>query len=157
MKYRKAFSFAPVHLLLSQYIKLIYSGDIWTHFLRTHFKSLFFIWGKHVYSVAWLLFLWEGSPCPKYDIVLTMYTLRLLDYFFHSYVTALPLNIFLIDLVGRRWTGAVNLFGCGLFFILLQLPVPQTALTCFIFLVRGFSSGMFNFVYIYTSEVSALQ
>ncbi|XP_045173106.2 putative transporter SVOPL isoform X2 [Mercenaria mercenaria] len=66
---------------------------------------------------------------------------------------ALPLNIFLIDLVGRRWTGAVNLFGCGLFFILLQLPVPQTVLTVFIFMVRGFSSGMFNFVYIYTSEV----
>ncbi|KAL4224126.1 hypothetical protein ACF0H5_017579 [Mactra antiquata] len=66
---------------------------------------------------------------------------------------ALPLNIFLIDLVGRRWTGAINLFGCGLFFVLLQLPVPQTVLTVFIFLVRGFSSGMFNFVYIYTSEV----
>ncbi|XP_052214568.1 putative transporter SVOPL isoform X12 [Dreissena polymorpha] len=66
---------------------------------------------------------------------------------------ALPLNIFLIDLVGRRWTGAVNLFGCGLFFILLQLPVPMTVLTGFIFLVRGFSAGMFNFVYIYTSEV----
>ena len=70
-----------------------------------------------------------------------------------SLLSALPLNIFLIDLVGRRWTGAVNLFGCGLFFILLQLPVPQSALTCFIFLVRGFSAGMFNFVYIYTSEV----
>ncbi|XP_052799993.1 putative transporter SVOPL [Mya arenaria] len=66
---------------------------------------------------------------------------------------ALPLNVLLIDVIGRRWTGAVNLFGCGLFFILLQCPVPQAVLTTFIFLVRGFSSGMFNFVYIYTSEV----
>ena len=71
-------------------------------------------------------------------------------------ITALPLNICLIDLVGRRWTGAVNLFGCGLFFILLQLPVPKTLLTVFMFVVRGFSSGMFNFVYIYTSEVRFL-
>ncbi|WAR02619.1 SVOPL-like protein, partial [Mya arenaria] len=67
--------------------------------------------------------------------------------------TTLPLNVLLIDVIGRRWTGAVNLFGCGLFFILLQCPVPQAVLTTFIFLVRGFSSGMFNFVYIYTSEV----
>ena len=71
----------------------------------------------------------------------------------HNVFSALPLNIFLIDLVGRRWTGAINLFGCGLFFVLLQLPVPKAALTVFMFLVRGFSSGMFNFVYIYTSEV----
>ncbi|KAK3606569.1 hypothetical protein CHS0354_041539 [Potamilus streckersoni] len=66
---------------------------------------------------------------------------------------ALPLNIFLIDVIGRRWTGAMNMFGCGLFFILLQLPVSQEVLTLFIFMVRGFSSGMFNFVYLYTSEV----
>ena len=71
-------------------------------------------------------------------------------------VSALPLNICLIDLVGRRWTGAINLFGCGLFFVLLQLPVPKALLTIFMFLVRGFSSGMFNFVYIYTSEVRLL-
>ncbi|XP_052282117.1 putative transporter SVOPL [Dreissena polymorpha] len=66
---------------------------------------------------------------------------------------ALPLHKCLIDLVGIRWTGAVNLFGCGLFFIFLQLPVPMTVLTGFIFLVRGCSAGMFNFIYIYTSAV----
>ncbi|KAJ8312993.1 hypothetical protein KUTeg_010366 [Tegillarca granosa] len=68
-------------------------------------------------------------------------------------LATLPLNLLLVDLVGRRWTGAVNLGGCALFFILLQLDVPQKVLTFFMFVVRGFSSGMFNFVYIYTAEV----
>ncbi|KAL5016323.1 hypothetical protein ScPMuIL_005912 [Solemya velum] len=66
---------------------------------------------------------------------------------------ALPLNLLLIDFIGRRWTGAINLFGCGVFFVLVQLPVSPSLLTFFIFMVRGFSSGVFNFVYIYTGEV----
>lgn len=66
---------------------------------------------------------------------------------------SLPLNMFLIDCIGRRYTGAVNFLGCSLFFLLIQLDVSQEVLTLFIFMVRGFSTGIFNFVYIYTSEV----
>lgn len=66
---------------------------------------------------------------------------------------SLPLNMFLIDRVGRRYTGCINFLGCAIFFLLLQLDVSQAVLTLFIFLVRGFSTGIFNFVYIYTSEV----
>ncbi|XP_053375836.1 putative transporter SVOPL isoform X2 [Mercenaria mercenaria] len=66
---------------------------------------------------------------------------------------SLPLNMLLIDLIGRRFTGAVNFMGCTVFFLLIQFHVSQELLTFFIFMVRGFSTGIFNFVYIYTSEV----
>lgn len=66
---------------------------------------------------------------------------------------ALPVNMILIDLIGRRYTGAFNFLGCTIFFLLIQIHVSQVVLTVFIFMVRGFSTGIFNFVYIYTSEV----
>jgi hypothetical protein len=59
----------------------------------------------------------------------------------------------LIDRIGRRYTGAFNMIGCAVFFLLLQIDMPQKALTLVMFCVRGFSQGMFNFVYIYTAEV----
>ncbi|XP_076108162.1 putative transporter SVOPL isoform X1 [Mytilus galloprovincialis] len=65
----------------------------------------------------------------------------------------LPVNMFLIDRVGRKKMGAFNMGGCAFFFMLLQIPMPQKALTAVMFCVRGFSSGMFNFVYIYSAEV----
>ncbi|KAL4224242.1 hypothetical protein ACF0H5_017695 [Mactra antiquata] len=66
---------------------------------------------------------------------------------------SLPINMFLIDVIGRRYTGSINFLGCTIFFLLLQFHVSQEVLTIFIFMVRGFSTGIFNFVYIYTSEV----
>ncbi|XP_078338578.1 synaptic vesicle 2-related protein-like isoform X5 [Crassostrea virginica] len=66
---------------------------------------------------------------------------------------ALPLNLLLIDRIGRRYTGAVNSCGMAIFFLLLQLQMPQSLLTIIMFMVRGFSQGLFNFVYIYTAEV----
>ena len=70
-----------------------------------------------------------------------------------SSVSALPVNMALLDLVGRRYTGAINFLGCTVFFLLIQIHVSQGVLTIFIFMVRAFSTGIFNFVYIYTSEV----
>ncbi|XP_078338577.1 putative transporter SVOPL isoform X4 [Crassostrea virginica] len=66
---------------------------------------------------------------------------------------ALPLNLLLIDRIGRRYTGAVNSCGMAIFFLLLQLQMPQSLLTIIMFMVRGFSQGLFNFVYIYTAEL----
>ncbi|CAG2253827.1 unnamed protein product [Mytilus edulis] len=54
---------------------------------------------------------------------------------------------------GEKKMGAFNMGGCAFFFMLLQIPMPQKALTAVMFCVRGFSSGMFNFVYIYSAEV----
>ena len=68
-------------------------------------------------------------------------------------VAGIPLNIVLIDAVGRRLTGAINLFFCGLFFCLLQLDVGRGLLTFFMFAARGFSSSTFSWVYLYSIEV----
>lgn len=69
---------------------------------------------------------------------------------------ALPLNLLLIDRIGRRYTGAVNSCGMAIFFLLLQVKMPQSLLTVIMFMVRGLSQGLFNFVYIYTAEVCLL-
>ncbi|XP_076435147.1 putative transporter SVOPL [Babylonia areolata] len=65
----------------------------------------------------------------------------------------IPLNIILIDTLGRRLTGTTNLFMCAVFFCLIQLPVSRGALTFFMFAVRGFSSATFAWVYLYSLEM----
>ena len=65
----------------------------------------------------------------------------------------IPLNIVLIDTVGRRLTGTINLFFSGLFFSLLQLDVGRGLLTFFMFAARGFSAATFSWVYLYSIEV----
>lgn len=65
----------------------------------------------------------------------------------------IPLNIILIDTIGRRWTGTTNLFLCGVFFSLIQLHVSRGLLTFFMFAVRGFSAATFAWVYLYSVEV----
>ena len=66
----------------------------------------------------------------------------------------IPLNILLVDGVGRRMTLAFDFVMAGVFFLLIQLCVPRIVETMFIFGVRAFTSGLFNIVYIYTLEVT---
>ncbi|XP_070204086.1 putative transporter SVOPL isoform X2 [Littorina saxatilis] len=65
----------------------------------------------------------------------------------------IPLNVLLIDTVGRKLTGTINLSVTGLFFALMQLPVSRGVLTFFMFAVRGFSAATFSWVYLYSLEV----
>lgn len=91
----------------------------------------------------------ENCACNllKYDDYITMIISTIGEFI------CLPVNMVLFDLIGRRKTGAIDLAGCGLFFILLQIDMSQHLLTVVMLLVRGFSSANFNFVYIYTAEV----
>ena len=68
--------------------------------------------------------------------------------------SAIPLNLLTIDWLGRRWTIAINYVMSAVFFLLVQICSTKLMLTIFIFGVRAFTSGIFNAVYIYTSEVS---
>ena len=70
-------------------------------------------------------------------------------------LAAIPLNLLTIDWLGRRWTIAINYIMSAVFFLLVQICSTKIVLTIFIFGVRAFTSGIFNAVYIYTSEVSA--
>lgn len=66
---------------------------------------------------------------------------------------ALPINILLMDRIGRAKTLCVNFLGAGVFFLLIQICTSRVMLTIFIFCVRGFASAIFNTIYIYTAEV----
>jgi hypothetical protein len=66
----------------------------------------------------------------------------------------IPFNLITIDWLGRKWTLTCNFIMAGVFFLLVQICTSHALLTVFIFGVRTFASGIFNAVYIYTSEVS---
>ena len=67
---------------------------------------------------------------------------------------AIPINLITIDYLGRKRTLCLNFTITAVFFLLIQLCTGRFLLTMFIFGVRAFGSGIFNTVYIYTSEVS---
>ncbi|OWF42245.1 putative transporter SVOPL [Mizuhopecten yessoensis] len=91
----------------------------------------------------------ENCSCNllEYDDYITMIISTIGEFI------CLPVNMILFDIIGRRKTGAIDLTGCAVFFILLQINMPQHLLTGIMLLVRGFSAANFNFVYIYTAEV----
>uniref|UniRef100_A0A1I8GEU0 MFS domain-containing protein n=2 Tax=Macrostomum lignano TaxID=282301 RepID=A0A1I8GEU0_9PLAT len=65
----------------------------------------------------------------------------------------IPVNMLTIDALGRRATLGINYLLTGVFFGLTYLCVPKAATTAFLFLIRAHSAGIFNTIYIYTTEV----
>ena len=69
-------------------------------------------------------------------------------------VSAIPFNLMMLDTLGRKWTLGVDFLGAAVFLFLAQICNSHTVfLTITLFGVRSFISGVFNTVYIYTSEV----
>ncbi|OAF72203.1 putative transporter SVOPL [Intoshia linei] len=66
---------------------------------------------------------------------------------------AIPFNLFTIDWLGRKYTLMINFLIAGLAFLLILVSSNKMVLTFFVFLVRAFTSGLFNCIYIYTIEV----
>ena len=73
------------------------------------------------------------------------------------FVAAIPINLILIDWVGRRWTLVIAYLLSALFFLLLQICTGRVGLTIIIFAIRAATAGIFNTVYIYTTEVNVHQ
>ena len=71
-------------------------------------------------------------------------------------ISVIPLNLLTLDTIGRRYTLMLNFLLSAVFFLLVQICATKVVLTMFIFGVRTFSSGIFNAVYIYTTEVRYL-
>ena len=69
---------------------------------------------------------------------------------------AIPINLMTIDTLGRRWTLTIDYLLACLFFLLLQVCTGRTGLTIIIFGIRAATAGIFNTIYIYTTEVSKL-
>lgn len=129
---------------------------------------------QYVRSTLQLWMLWFSTAFAYYGMVLVssqvltvnsakIHVCKCAYLTHHDYVTmivstlgeymCIPLNMILIDRIGRRWTGTTNLFFCGLFFSLLQLDVSRGLLTFFMFAARGFSAATFSWVYLYSIEV----
>jgi len=69
-------------------------------------------------------------------------------------VSAIPFNLMMLDTLGRKWTLGLDFLGAAVFLFLAQICNSHTVfLTITLFGVRSFISGVFNTVYIYTSEV----
>ncbi|XP_064627593.1 putative transporter SVOPL isoform X2 [Lineus longissimus] len=66
---------------------------------------------------------------------------------------AIPVNFFLLDLIGRKKSMALNCLGAGIGFLLLQICTTRGILTGISLGIRAFCTGMFLSVYIYTTEV----
>lgn len=114
------------------------------NFITLNFKKLE-EQSKTAFTVMW-----------SYHFVIACHIYIIRKEFSDNLDAALPLNLLLIDRIGRRYTGAVNSCGMAIFFLLLQVKMPQSLLTVIMFMVRGLSQGLFNFVYIYTAEVCLL-
>jgi len=70
-------------------------------------------------------------------------------------LVAIPITLLVIDSLGRKWALGLDFLGAGVMLILAQICSSHTVyLTISLFGVRSFISGVFNVIYIYTSEVS---
>ena len=58
-----------------------------------------------------------------------------------------------IVIIGRKKTIVIEFFGCMIGFLLLFVCASNAALNIFLFIIRAFSSGVFQAVYVYTPEV----
>nr|VZI35043.1 unnamed protein product [Spirometra erinaceieuropaei] len=65
----------------------------------------------------------------------------------------LPLNILMVNFMGRRFSLACVYFLLAVFFIAINACVPSTVTIVFLFILRALSSSTLNLVYLYTTEV----
>ncbi|KAK6190710.1 hypothetical protein SNE40_002513 [Patella caerulea] len=147
-------------LVKSKEIQLGQFKDLFSsHYLRTTiqlwllwFCAAFTYYGMILASAELLRNETKGSSKCKcaylnYDDYMTMIISTVGEFL------CLPINMLLIDRVGRKITGTVNLISTGVFFALLQIHTKRWMLTAIMFGVRGFAAATFTWTYIYTSEV----
>ncbi|XP_036374339.1 putative transporter SVOPL [Megalops cyprinoides] len=68
-------------------------------------------------------------------------------------IALIPLNIGLLNIVGRKTSMVILLICSGIFFMLLLVCTTMFGFTVLLFLLRSLVSMNFNVVYIYTAEV----
>ena len=65
----------------------------------------------------------------------------------------LIVTFIIIEIIGRKMTMAIEFFGCMIGFLLLFICASNAALTIFLFIIRAFSTGVFQAVFVYIPEV----
>ncbi|NP_001007408.2 putative transporter SVOPL isoform X1 [Danio rerio] len=68
-------------------------------------------------------------------------------------VALIPLNIILLNIVGRKYSMVILLLLSAFFFMLVNICTTMLGFTILLFLLRSVVSMNFNVVYIYTAEV----
>lgn len=68
-------------------------------------------------------------------------------------VALIPLNIILLNIVGRKYSMVILLVLSAFFFMLINICTTMLGFTILLFLLRSVVSMNFNVVYIYTAEV----
>uniref|UniRef100_W5NJX4 SVOP-like n=2 Tax=Lepisosteus oculatus TaxID=7918 RepID=W5NJX4_LEPOC len=68
-------------------------------------------------------------------------------------ISLLPLNIIMLNTLGRKYSMAILMICSGIFFLLLSICSTLFGFTILLFLLRSIVAMNFNAVYIYTAEV----
>lgn len=89
------------------------------------------------------------SECDQLD---TEYFIKLL-WTAAAELPGLLLTMLIIDLLGRKITMAIEFLCIAIGLLLLLICGPDTLLTSFLFIVRAFSAGVYQTIYVYTPEV----
>ncbi|CAL8323403.1 unnamed protein product [Lota lota] len=93
----------------------------------------------------------EGSVCYCIPFAFSDYQTLLISCL--GEVALIPLNICLLNVVGRKFSLAVLQLLSALFFLLVNICTTMFGFTVLLFLLRSLVSMNFNVVYIYTAEV----
>lgn len=88
----------------------------------------------------------EGNQLDNGDYIKILWTSA-------AEIPGLLVTVVIIELLGRRLTMAIEFVACMVGFLLLFICTSESLLTFFLFLVRAFTSGVFQAVYVYTPEV----
>lgn len=97
----------------------------------------------HLESMA---FTCEGNQLDTGDYVKILWTSA-------AELPGILVTLVIIELFGRRLTMAFEFVVCMVGFLLLFICTSETLLTFILFLVRAFTSGAFQAIYVYTPEV----
>ncbi|XP_030210908.1 putative transporter SVOPL isoform X1 [Gadus morhua] len=93
----------------------------------------------------------EGSVCYCIPFAFSDYQTLLISCL--GEVALVPLNICLLNVVGRKLSLALLQFLSAIFFLLVNICTTMLGFTVLLFLLRALVSMNFNVVYIYTAEV----
>ncbi|XP_077356440.1 putative transporter SVOPL [Festucalex cinctus] len=104
--------------------------------------------GDHAHQVKHRL---EGRQCYCVPFATSDYQTLLISCL--GEVSLIPVNIFLLNIFGRRTSLMVLQLAAGIFFLLLNICTTMLGFTFLLFLLRSVVSMNFTVVYIYTAEV----
>ena len=88
----------------------------------------------------------EGNLLDTQDYVRILWTTA-------AELPGMLVTVVIIELLGRKLTMTIEFVACMIGFLLLFICGSETLLTFFLFIIRAFTSGVFQAIFVYTPEV----